>query len=181
MNRCGKLMVDNLRSKAGEPFDVKLVTGAYSMDVIASTAFSLDIDSQKDLNDPFIVHAKKTFRPNITNPLILLLIFAPSLAPALERWFGISLFPKDTRGFFENVLDQILALKKKNDKSGRMDFMQLMANAQEADDDQDADEKGLTPGSEHLRKGLTYDEILSQGFICFIAGYASRYFDLHLS
>ena len=34
-------------------------TGGYTMDVIASTSFSLDIDSQKNKDDPFVKNAGK--------------------------------------------------------------------------------------------------------------------------
>jgi len=43
------------------------------MDVIARTVFSLEVDSQLDPNNPFVVHASKAFTDvSITNPIIFL-------------------------------------------------------------------------------------------------------------
>lgn len=48
------------------------VFGAYTLDVIASTGFGVDIDSQKNPDSEFVKNAKKFF--NITfNPLLLMI------------------------------------------------------------------------------------------------------------
>lgn len=48
------------------------VFGAYTLDVIASTGFGVDIDSQKNPDSEFVKNAQKFF--NITfNPLLLLI------------------------------------------------------------------------------------------------------------
>ena len=46
-------------------------TGAFTLDVIASTAFGMELDSQNDSNNPFITHAKKLFAIKLTDPLVL--------------------------------------------------------------------------------------------------------------
>ena len=46
--------------------------GLYTMDVIASTAFGLKIDSQKDKNNQFVKMAKKIFEVSFTNPFLLI-------------------------------------------------------------------------------------------------------------
>ena len=42
------------------------------MDVIASTAFGLKIDSQKDKNNQFVKMAKKLFEFSLLHPLVLI-------------------------------------------------------------------------------------------------------------
>ena len=42
------------------------------MDVIASTAFGLDIDSKKDHNNRFVEMARKAFDVNFSNPKVLI-------------------------------------------------------------------------------------------------------------
>ena len=42
------------------------------MDVIASTAFGLKIDSQKDKNNQFVKMAKKMFEFSFLNPLVII-------------------------------------------------------------------------------------------------------------
>ena len=45
--------------------------GAYSMDVITSTSFGVNIDSLGNPQDPFVENAKKLLRFNILNPFLL--------------------------------------------------------------------------------------------------------------
>ena len=48
--------------------------GAYTMDVIASVAFGIDVDSQTDRNNAFVKHAKKSFNLDISRePMFMLL------------------------------------------------------------------------------------------------------------
>ncbi len=43
------------------------------MDVIASTAFGLEVDSQKDKNNTFVKMAEKAFKFNLFRPLVFVL------------------------------------------------------------------------------------------------------------
>ena len=43
------------------------------MDVIASTAFGMDVDAQNNPDNAFIKHAKKAVDRQFTNPLIMLI------------------------------------------------------------------------------------------------------------
>ena len=46
--------------------------GLFTMDVIASTAFGLKIDSQKDKNNQFVTMAKKLFDFSFFSPLVII-------------------------------------------------------------------------------------------------------------
>ena len=43
------------------------------MDVIATTAFGLKINSQKDETNPFVTMAKKTTKMSLTNPFLIII------------------------------------------------------------------------------------------------------------
>ena len=181
LNRCASLLVENLKQKAssGEPVYVKDYTGAFALDVIASTAFGLDINSQKDPKDLFAVHAKKAFNFSSKNPLTLVAIFTPFLLPLVRR-LGVKFFPQDTEKFFINIVDQAMAGRTDADKEKRADFLQLMINAQhEAAEEEEEPQQGTDTATQNQanvskpKKGLTYDEVLSQAFVFFIAGYAT--------
>ena len=47
-------------------------TGAFTMDVIARTAFGIEIDSQLNKDNPFVVHAHKTMNQNFFRPAVLI-------------------------------------------------------------------------------------------------------------
>jgi cytochrome P450 family 3 subfamily A len=46
--------------------------GAFTMDVICSTGFGMDVDSQSNPDDPFVVNATKAMTANLVGPRILL-------------------------------------------------------------------------------------------------------------
>ena len=47
--------------------------GAFTMDVIASTAFGLDIDSQKDPNNQFVTMSNKALQFSFKDPKVIIL------------------------------------------------------------------------------------------------------------
>lgn len=162
MNQCSRLLTDNLRKTCGQPFAVTEYMGAFSLDVIASTAFGLDIDSQKDPNDPFIKHSKTAFSPKIRNPALLLALLVPGLLPILKKFFDLRFIPKDTVDFFCGILNRAMEARDETDRK-RTDFLQLMLNAH-------LDEEAGVPRSQ---KALSDEEVLAQGFIFFAAGYST--------
>ena len=52
-------------------FDFLRPAGLFTIDVIASTAFGLKTDSQKDKNNQFVTMAKKIFETSLLNPLFI--------------------------------------------------------------------------------------------------------------
>lgn len=61
------------------------------MDVVTSTAFSVDIDSINHPSDPFVSNIKKMVKFNFLNPLLVILgmlhivVLAGCLSPSPER------------------------------------------------------------------------------------------------
>lgn len=49
------------------------IFGAYSMDVITSTSFSVDVDSLNNPNDPFVLNIRKFLDFSLFNPIIVLI------------------------------------------------------------------------------------------------------------
>ncbi|XP_059243271.1 cytochrome P450 3A24-like, partial [Mustela nigripes] len=69
----GDVLVRNLRKEAekGKPINLKDIFGAYSMDVITSTSFGVNIDSLNNPQDPFVENAKKILKFDIPDPFLL--------------------------------------------------------------------------------------------------------------
>ncbi|XP_049988874.1 cytochrome P450 3A2 isoform X3 [Alexandromys fortis] len=69
----GDILVKYLRREAekGKPLDMKEVFGAYSMDVITSTAFGVNVDSLNKPKDPFVEKAKNFIRFDFFDPLFM--------------------------------------------------------------------------------------------------------------
>ncbi|XP_031719083.1 cytochrome P450 3A30 isoform X1 [Anarrhichthys ocellatus] len=150
----------SLQSKAhnNEVITVKDFFGAYSMDVMTSCAFSVDVDSINNPSSPLIIHASKLFRLPIS--VILLQGFFPVLLPLLDL-LGVSLFSKTSTAFFKTLLEKIRAERNGSSDKNLGDILQHMINSQTAN----------APSKEKQNKGLTDHEILSQATMFVFTGY----------
>ncbi|KAK0138006.1 Cytochrome P450 3A40 [Merluccius polli] len=183
-------LVESLHQKvaADEVIEMKEIFGPYSMDVVTSTAFSVDIDSLNQPSDPFVANIKKMVTFNFLHPLLLLIVLFPFLGPVFDK-LNVSIFPADVLEFFYSSLKKIKDDRKKNTHNviayvkcfpifhyghffnqvfqnfkflKRVDFMQLMVDSQTTEED---NEDGTS------QKGLSDHEVLSQAMIFIFAGY----------
>ncbi|XP_056264464.1 cytochrome P450 3A40-like [Pseudoliparis swirei] len=143
-----------------EALELKEFFGPYSMDVVASTAFSVDIDSLNNPSDPFVANIKKMLKFDIFNPLFLLVAFFPFMGPVLEK-MEFSFFPASVTDFFYAALQKIKDNRVHNTEKNRVDFLQLMIDSQ----------KNNNLSKMEPNKGLNDHEILSQAMIFLFAGY----------
>ncbi|KAK9540652.1 hypothetical protein VZT92_003092 [Zoarces viviparus] len=150
----------SLQSKAqnNKVITVKDFFGAYSMDVMTSCAFSVDVDSINNPSSPLIIHASKLFRVPIS--VVLLQGFFPVLLPLLDL-LGVSLFSKTSTAFFKTLLEKIRAERNGSSDQNSRDILQHMINSQTAN----------APSKEKQNTGLTDHEILSQATMFVFAGY----------
>ncbi|KAM6925183.1 cytochrome P450 3A27-like isoform 2-T2 [Xenentodon cancila] len=149
------------KAEADEVIEVKEVFGPYSMDVVTSSAFSVDIDSINHPSDSFVGNIKKMIKFDLLNPLLVLIILFPFLRPVVER-MDVSFIPSDVLNFFFSFLKKIKSERDQTNHKSRVDFMQLMVESQSLDDNKEV---------ESSQKGLTDAEILAQAMIFIFAGY----------
>nr|XP_042123646.1 cytochrome P450 3A11-like isoform X10 [Peromyscus maniculatus bairdii] len=104
----GDILVKYLRREAekGKPIPMKEVFGAYSMDVITSTSFGVNVDSLNNPKDPFVEKARKLIRFDFFNPIAMSVVLFPFLTPIYEK-LNVSIFPKDAIAFFKNFMDRM--------------------------------------------------------------------------
>ncbi|XP_067406930.1 cytochrome P450 3A24-like isoform X2 [Emydura macquarii macquarii] len=166
INRYGEILVKNIQEKVDndESLEMKSIFGAYSLDVVASTSFSVNIDSMNNPNDPFVAHIKKYLTFTFLNPLLLLVVMFPFLGPVLDK-MNLTLIPSGFLDFFLNVIQRIKKERQKNNLSNRVDFLQLMVDSQSSDDSTEPNEK------KHSYKALSDKEIVAQAFVFILAGY----------
>ncbi|XP_039629836.1 cytochrome P450 3A30-like [Polypterus senegalus] len=158
-----KHYADNLQQNAQkisntkEPALMKDLFGSYSLDVVGSCSFSVDIDSINNPKDPFVANLKKMVKFSFFNPLFLLCAFFPFLIPLFVK-MNLCFFPSAVMEYFYDYLRRIKAERTKNVHDNRVDFLQLMVDSQMNDESES-------------EKGLTDHEILSQSMIFMFAGY----------
>ncbi|XP_006997397.3 cytochrome P450 3A31 [Peromyscus maniculatus bairdii] len=156
----GDILVKYLRREAekGKPITMKEVFGAYSMDVITSTSFGVNVDSLNNPKDPFVEKARKLIRLDFFDPLFMSVVLFPFLTPIYEM-LNVSLFPKDSIAFFKKFVDRMKENRLDSKQKHRVDFLQLMMNTHNNSKDDES------------HKALSDMEIIAQSIIFIFGGY----------
>ncbi|CAL1283434.1 unnamed protein product [Larinioides sclopetarius] len=185
IKECAETSVSNFKTLAteGKAIEVKRIYGAYSMDVIASSAFSTKLDSHNDPDNRFVQVAKGVF--NQKPGLKFFLFF---LCPWLLKLFKIQVFAGEASQFFKDITLKIIEERKKTGQV-RNDFLQLLmdiAKETEAEvhkrDVVEKEKEDITSNYDEsdaghhifkapVSKKLSTDELVAQCVIFFIAGY----------
>ncbi|KAM3930611.1 cytochrome P450 3A9-like [Leptodactylus fuscus] len=139
---------------------MKDLLGAYSMDVVASSSFGVDIDSLNRPSDPFVTQTKKLLKIGLFNPVLIFVVIFPFLRPILEG-LNVNFFPKDFLNFYMNAITSFKEKRQKGDHSSRVDFLQLMLDSRVED----------TSGLGKEQKALTDTEIMAQSVVFILAGF----------
>ncbi|XP_041893487.1 cytochrome P450 3A9-like [Corvus kubaryi] len=165
MKHYGKILVENVQKQVKEdsPISVKDIFGSYSMDVVTSTSFGVNIDSMNNPKDPFVREMKKLVKFDFFDPLFILSFVFPFLTPLLAK-AGVSFFPSDAVDFFMRSIAKIKQEREKEAHKGRVDFLQLMIESQHSAREGNNE---ANPSN----KALTDIEVLAQAFIFIFAGY----------
>ncbi|XP_068941481.1 cytochrome P450 3A4-like [Petaurus breviceps papuanus] len=161
INEYGDMLVKNMRTEAekSKPVTLKDIFGAYSMDVITSTSFGVNIDSMNNQNDPFVREIKKLIKFSFLDPLLLTITIFPFLVPLLKK-MDVNVFPKEAIDFLTKSVKKIKEDRKKNSQKNRVDFLQLMMDSQTSKNSET-----------HSHKDLSDEEVLAQSIIFLFAGY----------
>ncbi|GIY47674.1 cytochrome P450 3A21 [Caerostris extrusa] len=180
---CSQTLLQNLKkvSEHGKSFGARELYGAFTMDVIASSAFSTKLDSHNDPQNKFVQSAKKGFSTNFSFRFALYQII-----PGLMQLLGIPVISPEPTDFFKQVTLQILEERKKTGQT-RNDFLQLLTDtAKEValeqkwektiDKDDITSNYGQDENSHQtiknvISKNLSLDELVGQCVIFFLAGY----------
>ncbi|XP_062420197.1 cytochrome P450 3A30-like isoform X2 [Pungitius pungitius] len=155
MKHLSSKLTASLESKAqnNEVVTIKDHFGAYSVDVMASCAFGVDMDLINNPSSPIVFHASRFFK--IPQFVIILQGFFPLLIPLFEL-LGFSFFSPTSTAFFKTILAKIKAEREGSSCKNSGDLLQSMINSKTANDPS---------------KGLTDHEILTQATMFMVAGY----------
>ncbi|KAF7667399.1 hypothetical protein LDENG_00063490 [Lucifuga dentata] len=189
----------NVHAESGGAFDIHRCFGCFTMDVIATVAFAIQLDSQNNPDDPFVHHAQLFFSFSFFRPIMLFFIAFPFIVTPL-----VGLIPnkrQDTMNhFFINSIQKIIKQREEQrHEQRRRDFLQLMLDARSSNEcaslehfdmmnqanelnhrrtHQSASEQD--GGSHHpqepsvrqpQKRVMTEDEIVGQAFVFLLAGY----------
>ncbi|NXD61739.1 CP3AO protein, partial [Eolophus roseicapillus] len=163
INHYAEKLVKNIEKKVTNNEIMKDIFGAYSMDVVASTSFSVNIDSMSNPSDPFVTNMKKFLKFNLLNPVVVFLVLFPFFVPLLEK-MNVTLLPSTVMDFFKGVFLKMKKEREKGSSMDRVDFLQLMIDSQSSHDSSKSTESDSY-------KSLSDEEILAQALVFVFAGY----------
>ncbi|GBO28583.1 Cytochrome P450 3A6, partial [Araneus ventricosus] len=112
IDECSKSVVEVCEEycEKGKPVDFKSTFGAFTMDVIAKSAFGTQINSHKDPQNEFVRKVRESFL-NFTIPRMMLSILLPSwVLKCLPSSFNPMRFDKDN--FFREVTMSIIKKRR---------------------------------------------------------------------
>ncbi|CAL1538784.1 unnamed protein product [Lymnaea stagnalis] len=85
-------------AKDGIPWSAKLFYGAYALDVVTGTGFSIDVDSVSNLDEPFTRHGRSLFIfKNSVKFLAFLAGSLPAVMSIINKYLKVGFFKTEVR------------------------------------------------------------------------------------
>uniref|UniRef100_A0A8D8RLY9 Cytochrome P450 6a2 n=1 Tax=Cacopsylla melanoneura TaxID=428564 RepID=A0A8D8RLY9_9HEMI len=159
--------LDSNLSESCDIIDVKTMCESYTLDVIGSCAFGLDVHCLRNPQDEFRTAALGMFNRSYTTLLNSIVL---KTCPTIAQSLGFKQIGRDTTRFFTQLVTQNVEYREKNNVH-RQDFLNLLMELKNK-----RGEHGT--GTEDL--AITMDLIVSNVFIFFIAGFHTSAFAMSL-
>lgn len=156
-NSMVKTLKDDLKNHGKGEFEMKELFSSFTVDIISTSVFGLEIDSYKNPKNDFNLVANKTMNPNMFF-VILKMIFL-SLIPKLMQKFDISFLDQHTKNFFRQTINNTMKYREEKNIF-RPDMINLLMQAKK---------EKLNNNDEKLH--WTNDEIIAQCLLFFLAGF----------
>lgn len=172
-----KTMKDRINAGGDNVFEFKKLTTKFTVDVIATCAFGIEVNSFENPDNEFHkIAVKATDFSNIWTTLKFIgyLLMAPVM-----KFFKISLFSKDIEVFFQEAVTETM---KAREERGivRHDMINLLMQAKKGKLTYEKDEKvteGFATveesqmGKSDVKRVWDDDDLAAQAFIFFFAGF----------
>ncbi|KAM3960614.1 putative cytochrome P450 9f2 [Aphomia sociella] len=173
-----KNIVDYMKENITDETHVDDLVRRYTLDVIASAGFGLQVNSLKDRNYQFYKMGANLFNFSYKQRIIF---FISTFCPTIGKKLGLNLFTKETMDFFKDTVSSTISYREKNNVV-RPDMIHLLMEASKGTLKANVNEKDVNAGfatteeglkSQNVTRGWTADEITGQVFIFFAAGFES--------
>ncbi|KAF6035233.1 CYP3A131 [Bugula neritina] len=165
IQRCSQRFVKHLKSTNGGPIVIKDYASGYTMDVIASTAFGLDLDVQETTDHEFIYHAKKFFGLPTDDRIITRIksffnilssfLLSKFIKDFLGLFVDMSYSGLETLNYLEELTHAVLD-QNKDQIEKRNDFISMCADKVVDLGEVDKDSIRMTRGKTWTTQGTTY-------------------------
>lgn len=168
---CARPLQEHLEQYADRPesAEVRDICSRFTMNIIASTAFGIEIDCFANPNEDFLRHGRKFFELSLNNVLRQLL---SSVAPGLMKALKIRLFDKEMADFMITMVEQNLKHREEQ-QVVRKDFFQLLVQIRNGGVERDGEWATKIKSGEENNKSMSIEEVAAQAYLFLIAGFES--------
>lgn len=173
-----KTMKDEIKSGSEDVFEFKALMTKFTVDVIASTAFGIEVNSFKNPDNDFHRIAKKV--TNFTSMRTAVIFTGYMMFPNLMKMLKLKLMDQESCEFFQAAIYETMRTRE---KSGiiRHDMINLLmqakkghlsnnVNAEEKIVDGFATVEESQVGQSQVTRKWTDEDLAAQAFIFFLAG-----------
>ncbi|XP_074644704.1 cytochrome P450 3A4-like [Tubulanus polymorphus] len=190
---CIGTMMESLdaKNKQGKTFDILQIFQGLTLDVIASVAFGIQVQSQSNPSDPFLVACRHVFsrlQPDKMPFAVKAMLTSAVALPEFKSFLRVLFAPVKNAwmtGFLKKKCMEIIKDRKQN-PTGRPDFLTIMLAAEtenidfenersvyrnEAITEEKTTNTSVLSGGKMFAKRLTINEIKSNSELFLIAGY----------
>lgn len=160
----------------GEVLEMKDFFTNFTIDVIATCAFGLEVNSTKNPENDFKKIAMKTLNPNLA--VLFVKIFSTRFLPYLLRKLNFGFFDQQTKNFFRSTILDTIKYREAAEIS-RPDMINLLMDARKGklkrDTNEEIDEGFATTEESNLgkvgpKRDLDDDDLVAQCLIFFLGG-----------
>jgi cytochrome P450 len=158
-------------AKSDKVLQTKDFFGAYTLDIICSCCFGIEVNSLNDPDNEFIKNVTRANKINLKDPRLLLLFLFPKFTKFLYTRNLIKLNDKEAFAYLTDITNQVIE-RRKSKQEVREDFIQHMIEIEENEKiNENADNKSDNIMSLKLKKTLTSSEIVSSAVLFMAAGF----------
>lgn len=139
-----------------DELEMKELCARFTTDIIGTCSFGIECNSLKDPNAEFRRYGREVFEKPRHSLEFLALV---NVFQNVSRMFHVKMIPDDVTAFFMKVVRDTVEHREKNNIS-RNDFMDLLIKLK--------NERKSNP-----EEAITFNELVAQVFVFFLAGYES--------
>lgn len=150
-----------------ESVEMRDLAARFATNIIASTAFGIEINCIENLDEEFRKYGRMAFDLTIGNGIRQLMSF---VAPGLMKSLKIRMFNREVADFMIRMVQENLRYREENNVS-RKDFFQLLIQIRNGGGVGNDDDWTVRSTSDEKAKTLTINELAAQAFLFFVAGF----------
>lgn len=160
----------NIEKADDNVIDMYSMYTALTMDIICSTAFGIEVNSQRNTDDQFVKNASKVLGVGLTDTVVLLnLLFPDKCLREIIMFIAGSWVDKSAMEFLTKTVRQAIHVREENKSTEFHDLLKQMMDTRTGSSEAGISEDKTFEQMKH--DGLSDEDIVINGIIFLAAGY----------